>query len=293
MNLNNVRLCPMCGGNPKGVAFPHVTKFNNIRFDYFLCGSCNSVYVDPVPDGETFAKMYAKSDYHDQHYDYGESSQYSESAQLLSKYLDANSTVLDYGCGVGHFLKACTSFGLLPFGVEFDSDAAQFAAKNSNCEAISVKDFLQNPNMPSFDAIHLGDVLEHLPKPLETLADLLQFLKPGGILFVEGPLENNPSPVFWVARAFGVMKRFIKLSNLPQNAPTHLLRTDANAQKAFFSRLSSKLTLRHWQIHETGWPYAHGGLIKRLVAAIAKSVGGRKFSSVTFGNRFTAIFIKS
>lgn len=43
-----------------------------------------------------------------------------------------------------------------------------------------------------FDAIHLGDVLEHLPHP----ASLLRELEPlGGVFFIEGPLENNPSLV--------------------------------------------------------------------------------------------------
>lgn len=293
MTLEIVRSCPLCGGKPKGISYPYVTQFNDTRFTYFSCRSCKSVYVDPVPNGETFAKMYAKSDYHDQHYNIDESAEYGESAQLLSKHLSPNSIVLDYGCGVGNFLKACKSHGLLAFGVEFDRDAAQFAARNGHCEAVSVEEFLLHPNPAGFDAIHLGDVLEHLPDPLDTIKGLLRFLKPGGVLFLEGPLENNPSPVFWVARGFGAAKRLVKASHLPRNAPTHLLRANGSAQQQFILRLGSDLTLSHWQIYETGWPYARGGQIKRCVAALAKAMGGRKIAGVTFGNRFKAILVKS
>ena len=293
MSLKNARACPMCGGRPKGESFPYATKFNDVRFSYLSCGTCQTVFVDPVPDVQTFARMYAKSAYHDQYYDGGESAQYHESVQLLGKYLEPQAKVLDYGCGVGSFLKACGAQGFVPFGVEFDSDAAQFAAKNANCHAMSVEDFQQLPNPPSFDAIHLGDVLEHLPNPSATLKELLCSLKQGGVLFVEGPLENNSSPVFWAARVFGAVKRVVKPTFLPQNPPTHLLRTDATAQKNFFSHVDPRLTVHHWQIYETGWPYASGGLIKRSVASLAKLMGGRVFVGLVFGNRFKAILVKA
>lgn len=292
MSLVNVRPCPMCGGKSKGSTFPYATKFNNVQFSYLECGKCQSVFVDPVPDAQTFARMYAKSAYHDQYYDGNEVAQYSESAQLLSKFLKPRSTVLDYGCGVGGFLKACASQGFVPFGVEFDGDAAQFAAKNANCEVMSVEAFNQLSAPHSYDAIHLGDVLEHLPNPTSTLKDLLCFLKPGGVLFAEGPLEDNPSPVFWSARVFGAVKRLMKPAFLPPNPPTHLLRTHADAQKAFFSLVDPSLTVHHWQVYETGWPYASGGFIKRNVASLAKLMGGQQFAGVTFGNRFMTILIK-
>ncbi len=285
--------CPICGGRPTGSAFPYTTNFNKTRFAYLQCGQCKSVFVDPVPDAETFALMYTKSTYHDQFYDGSEGVHYSESAQLLSKHLKPGSLVLDYGCGVGGFLKACVSNGLVPFGVEFDIEAAKFAAQNGRCEAMSVEAFSKLVPPPCFDAIHMGDVLEHLPNPASTLTELLDLLKPGGLLFVEGPLEVNPSPVFWAARIFGAVKRLIRPTFMSSHTPTHLFRTDAKAQKGFFTRVDSNLSLGFWQVYETGWPYASGGLIKRSIAAVAVLMGGRKFARTTFGNRFKAILTKT
>lgn len=293
MSLSKSRSCPICGGQPTGSTFPYATRFNDAQFAYLKCGKCKSVFVDPVPDAQTFALMYAKSAYHDHYYDGGQSVDYSESVRLLRQHLKSGTIVLDYGCGVGSFLKTCTSQGLVPFGVEFDGEAALFAAQNANCEAMSVEAFSKLTKTPSFDAIHMGDVLEHLPDPAATLTHLLGFLKPGGVLFIEGPLEVNPSPVFWAARIFGAVKRLIKPTFMFNDPPTHLFRTGAHSQKAFFTRVDKGLSMSHWQVYETGWPYGSGGLIKRGIAALAVLMGGRHFAGVTFGNRFKVILVKA
>jgi len=292
VRLSRARDCPLCGGRPTGPTFPYATRFNDVHFDYLKCGACESVLVDPVPDAQTFSRMYAKAAYHDRHYDGGEGADYSDSARLLGQYLGSGATVLDYGCGLGSFLKTCKSQGFAPIGVELDGETAQFAAKNANCEAISAEAFAMFNKARRFDAIHMGDILEHLPDPAGILSHLLEFLKPGGVLFVEGPLEVNPSPVFWAARSYGAVKRVLKPQFLSNHPPTHLFRTDANAQREFFIRVSNRLSMSYWQVYETGWPYSCGGLVKRSIAALAVLLGGRNLAGATFGNRFRAILTK-
>ena len=283
----------MCGGTSKGLTFPYTTIFNKEKFNSLKCSICDSVFIDPVPDEQTFSLIYAKSDYHDQFYSHINDSQYTESVQLLCKYIKSSASILDFGCGTGYFLKECKSHGLLPFGVEFDKETVQFAANISNCSVISLEDFHRLKVLAKFDAIHLGDVLEHLPNPTSTLVTLLCFLKPGGVLFVEGPLEENPSFVLWTARVFGGLKRLIKPNFISSTPPTHLVRTDAEAQKRFFSIADPSLKMIHWQIYETGWPYAQGGLIKRTIAFFAKMIGGKRVASITFGNRFKTVLLKN
>lgn len=291
MNVT-VRTCPICGNkNSKDHAFPYTTRYNARLFRYMRCASCNSVFVDPVPDNATFALMYAKAEYHDCHYEGKEGGEYAASAQLLKQYLPAGASVLDYGCGVGAFLKALGVEGFIPFGVEFDKDAAHRAGQIAGCEAMSVDDFLARSEKPMFDAIHFGDVLEHLPDPAGTLKELLGNLKPGGVLFVEGPLEINPSPVYWAARIFGAVKRIVRPSFVADHKPTHLFRTGTTQQLAFFSRVEPCLDMRYWRVYETGWPYANGGAIKRAIAGLAKAIGGKKILGTTFGNRFLGVFV--
>ena len=50
--------------------------------------------------------MYSKASYHDAHYVDCESALYGSSAKLLRDFLPAGAGVLDYGCGLGLFLKA-------------------------------------------------------------------------------------------------------------------------------------------------------------------------------------------
>ena len=292
MRLSKARDCPICGGRPTGSTFPFGTRFNAVNFSHYKCGNCKSVFVDPVPDPQTFAMMYAKSTYHDCYYDGGEGVDYRESVLLLMQHLEPGAKVLDYGCGMGSFLKACSSQGLVPFGVEFDGEAAIYSAKNANCEVITVETFSRLNKTSSFDAIHMGDVLEHLPDPKETLSLLLDYLKPGGVLFLEGPLEANPSPVFWSARMFGILKRSLKPTLMANDPPAHLLRTNARSQKTFFTWFEKSLSMRHWQVYETGWPYVSGGIVKRSIAAVATFIGGRQFAGIRFGNRFKAILMK-
>lgn len=292
MTLEQTRKCPLCGAKETGKTFPYSTQFDGVHFSYLQCGSCLSVFVDPVPDRKTFARMYAKADYHDCYYVGKEVGVYIESVRLLKQYLPAGALVLDYGCGIGAFLKALGTEGFIPVGVEFDKDAADFAGQHACCSTLSVDDFTAQSDKLKFDAIHMGDVLEHLPDPAGTLRELLEYLKPGGMLFVEGPLEINPSPVYWAARLFGAIKRIVLPNFTVTHPPTHLFRTGAEQQLAFFSRVEPCLSLRYQCIYETGFPYASGGKLKRVIAGLAIRLGGKRLFGVTFGNRFKAILVK-
>ena len=291
MSSAATRPCPLCGGGAKGVAFPYATLFEGTLFSYVECGRCKSVFVDPAPNGVTLNSMYAKAHYHDLHYEGRHSTAYTESAQLLKRHSQPGATVLDYGCGTGDFLIALDKASFSPFGVEFDEQASLAAQTRSGCTTMSGEAFWSDPVNRHFDVVHLGDVLEHLTDPAETLRNLLACLKPGGVLFAEGPLEINPSPVYWVSRGFGAIKRLVRADKTGRHPPTHLFRTDSRQQLAFFRRTDPGLELKYWDVYETGWPYGEGSLVKRIIARFAVLLGGREFLGRTLGNRFRAIFL--
>ena len=293
IDLSQSRSCPLCCGRADSITFPYETCFNGSKFYYLKCGCCSTVFVDPVPDVKTFSRMYSKNAYHDCHYGGAEHGPYLESARLLRKYLPKDSIVLDYGCGLGAFLKALKSTGFVPYGVDYDVDAAGFAGEDAGCKTASVSGFLALPTKPVFDSIHLGDVLEHLPNPYETLYQLLDYLRPGGVLFLEGPLEINHSPVYHFARSFGYIKKLLKQDNFNYLPPTHLYRTGAKQQLAFIERLDTELECKVWEVYETGYPYTEGGTTKKIIAQIAVALGGLSCFGGTFGNRFKGVFVKS
>jgi 2-polyprenyl-3-methyl-5-hydroxy-6-metoxy-1,4-benzoquinol methylase len=284
------RRCPICGGSASTRNFPYKTLFNEVVFDYVRCRSCWSVFVDPVPDANTLAIMYSKATYHDVHYIDCESARYGSSARLLRGFLPAGSSVLDYGCGLGVFLKALKVEGFSVTGVEFDEEAAAYAAKSTDCRVFSTASFFSQENKATYDALYLGDVLAHLPEPGATLRELLALVRTGGLLFVEGPLETNPSLVFWAARLVGAVKRLVRPNFIGSSPPTHLLRVNAVQQLTFFTRVERGLARLHWGVHETGWPYTNGGVLKHAIAVAAAMLGGRKIFGVIFGNRFRGVF---
>ena len=89
---------------------------------------------------------------------------------------------------------------------------------------------------------------------------------------------------------FGKVKRVVRPNFIANHTPTHLFRTDAKQQLAFFKLINSGIELKYWRVYETGWPYLNGSLVKHLIARIAIFLSGRNILNLTFGNRFQGIF---
>ena len=284
------RTCPLCDGLAGGLAYPFQIQYRSQLFAHVRCRNCATVFIDPLPDDEMFRHMYAREAYHELYYNSSALPvSYLQSARLLSSYAPSAAKVLDYGCGGGHFLLACRQLGLAPIGLEFDAEAAHAASRVAGVPVQTIHAWQACPAHQLFDAIHMGDVLEHLPAPAETLSFLLQSLKPSGLLFVEGPLEDNASLVLWAARSFGWLKRSLLPGHVGDGVPAHLFRTHATAQRSFFQHLLPGAKELHWQVEETGWPYAAGGFAKRLIAVTARRLSGWRFMGCVLGNRFQMI----
>ena len=290
-----MRKCPLCGGSAGNPAFPHQTYWNNKNYAYMSCPECKTVFVDPIPDDHDFALMYSKQNYHDIHYDTLELNNYCHSIKLALPVLKNKNSLLDYGCGNGAFLIAAKQAGFSCVGVEYEESAKQNAIQNSG---VSVYDFKSlKETGKKFDIIHLGDVLEHLPNPYEVMVDLQNLLEPEGVFFIEGPLETNPSIVYWAAIYFRRLNQVLgKSIPIGTNTPTHLFMTNEQAQKRFFTHRLSYHCL-YFTINETGWPYFQNKLpmfnwklpilIKQAIGFFA-IVASRLFPKL--GNRFLAIF---
>jgi len=234
--------------------------------------------------------MYSKGNYHDLHYVKTCESTYNSAVDLLLQFAAPGSTVLDYGCGFGHFLVSAKRAGYIPTGAEFDATAASYASTVSGAEVLSNAEFADLGNRPLFDVLHLADVLEHLPDPFGTLNHLMCYVRPGGLVFIEGPLENNLSPVYWASLLFGNIKRITCRTKIGDGVPQHLFRTGQKQQLRFFERFSPELELLYWDVYESGWPYSNVGVIKSAIAILARRLSGIKFFGETFGNRFSAVF---
>ena len=110
-------------------------------------------------------------------------------SQLFKKWMGTNKKVLDMGCRDGiltrHFIEQNEVTGL-----DIDKSALEACKENLNIETLWADFSLQIPIPPSsFDVVVAGEVIEHLPYPEITIAEVSRILKPDG-LFI-GSVPNS------------------------------------------------------------------------------------------------------
>lgn len=115
--------------------------------------------------------------------------------------------VLDVGCGGGGFAKAIKFYrpDLEVHGVDISKPAIGFAKKEPCGVTFRVGDVYNLPHSDNFfEAVVLGELLEHLEDPRRALREMARVLKPGGIFHAAVPLEGEPfSLIYWLDRKLG------------------------------------------------------------------------------------------
>src|SRR4051794_20482790 len=106
--------------------------------------------------------------------------------------------MLDLGCWVGYLLAEARERGWDVTGVEPSAFAASFARDHLGLPIIQADLFSAPLPERGFDAIVLGDVIEHLPEPAAALERIAGLLAPGGVLYLALPDAGST-----VARGMG------------------------------------------------------------------------------------------
>jgi SAM-dependent methyltransferase len=290
------RHCPLCGGSGTGLAFPYSTEWDGRQFNFRACGKCRTTFIDPLPTADDFVRMYSRSSYHDLHYASVNEANHRDGLRLVRSRLDRNAPILDFGCGNGSFIVAAKKLGFACEGVELDEKTRLLAAENAAAQVHALEDLLSSGRR--FGTIHLGDVLPHVPDPAATMRTLESLLEPGGAFFVEGVLENNPSPVYYSLCLLGWIKHRLGRGR-GCFTPYRLYRATAASQRTFFEKTLG-YGVELYQLSEDGWPYTSAktllrpgsasNFVRLVIASLARSasrVGNR--IGLPLGNRFTAV----
>lgn len=168
--------------------------------------------------------------------------------------------LLDVGCALGHFSALARDRGWQVVGLDVSPDAARRAT-----ERFGVKVFIGTleehaESLSPFDAVFLGDVIEHVPQPLHFLRNVHRVLAPSGIVCIDTPNWGG----FW--RRWGG-RHWLGLNrfhiNLFDAASLGKLLTSAGFGQV---RAASYTNLRY--IHWTSRPEV-AALIARLPRALA------------------------
>ena len=203
--------CPVCKGtdfNPflecRDYTVSHET------FQLVCCTQCGFVFTNPQPDNRELPRYYESDDYIS-HSDksqnltahlYKLSRTYTLKWKyhLIRKYsIAAPSSILDFGCGTGSFLRQCVKHGMTGSGVEPSKTARQEAKAGTNA---SIADHIEKIQ-GSFDVITLWHVLEHVSDLQATLSSLKDRLSKSGTIFIAVPnhksLDAQIYKQYWAA----------------------------------------------------------------------------------------------
>jgi 2-polyprenyl-3-methyl-5-hydroxy-6-metoxy-1,4-benzoquinol methylase len=177
-------------------------------YDLYKCAECQHIFVWPIPTVEVLERVYsfANSYQVQDRTIYDDKTHISEKTRENFKQIERfcrGGQLLDVGCSSGKLLWLAKQKGWSVCGVELSKDTAQIA--NDNGLNVFVGE-IASADFPlaSFDAIHIGDVIEHVRDPTSVLSRLSALLKPDGVIVLVTPNHDAVFPLLtlWLHRLF-------------------------------------------------------------------------------------------
>ena len=197
-------VCPVCRASP---AAPFYSKNG---YTIVECAVCHMRYVSPMPTAEELTAHYQKAEYFAGEEQQGYLSyadmqkallpHFRRRLQIIETRCPPRGRILDFGCAAGFFLQVAQQHGWHISGVELSQEMARRAE-----ELLRAPIYTSLAAVPDrdFDAITLWEVIEHVPDPIDTLRQLIDRLKPGGVLMLSTPNNGHwqavRAPAQWVS----------------------------------------------------------------------------------------------
>ncbi len=184
---------------------PHSGRVMDTASGYGIidCMTCGFVHIDPVPAPEELKKVYMEEYYKDEKPLFIERVKediewwnvvYDERYEFFEASLPPERReILDIGCGPGYFLKRGIDRGWRCLGIE-PSRQAGAHAKGLGVEVMNafLDETLAQGMKRRFDAVHLSEVLEHVPDPASVLRLANGLLNDHGIICAVVPNDYSP-----------------------------------------------------------------------------------------------------
>jgi SAM-dependent methyltransferase len=247
--------CTACG-DARVRRDPFHYRWRGRRYDILRCVACTHQFVHPPVSADDQRLMYddayfaAKGDWACGHfagaaYLDAEDRLRAEATHVLGRLPTNRGRLLDVGCAGGVFLDEARRRGFSAAGIELNPAMARHARERYGLDVINsrVEDVPASQWNQSFDVVTFLDCLEHLPAPLATMRAVARWLRPGGVVFIRGPLSNSR-----LGRAKEAIRR---LTGVPKRLPGYPL--DAS----MFNRRSLTAMLECCDVAPTEWYESH------------------------------------
>jgi len=198
-----------------------------------------------MPDAAALGAMYGTS--------YGREGDADDGPRDLSalqRWLSASApgTLIDFGCGNGAVLDLARGQGWTAVGVEWDPAVCAEVERRTSCRVLP-RSAIGALAPGAADALHFGDVIEHLTDPGAEVSQVLPLVRPGGTVLAQGPLEGNASVFTLALRAARGLGAGRAVSDMP---PYHVVLATSAGQQRFFARLG--LSPLRYEVTEVAWP---------------------------------------
>lgn len=176
---------------------------------YLLCSSCKTLINSPRYDDSYFEVNNDEDSYYGKGYwlnhqttDLGLQSILERSRsdlserniywlQILLKYLKTDAKTFEVGFGPGGLIALLNFLGYSSTGIELSNWVVNFVKDIYQVDVEHGQ--IENFPLPikSFDSIIMLDVIEHLPRPMETMRIISELLADDGFLMIQTPCFRN------------------------------------------------------------------------------------------------------
>lgn len=158
-------------------------------YNIVKCKKCTLIFVNPRASKEKIENQYkldstSPSEYYT-HAEKTDKEVFDKRIKIIERFAKKGK-LLDVGCSVGTFLEVANKRGWEVEGIEANENSVKYCkTKGLRVRAAFFeKDTFKNNE---FDVIHMGDVIEHFPDPVEAIKNSRLFLKDNGVLAIVTP----------------------------------------------------------------------------------------------------------
>lgn len=205
-----VEPCAVCGGTDlrphlqvagdmgEAGLIPTTDAFGTALADIVRCDRCGHMQLAQFPTEEDLSEAYGEAESDD--YITEEGGQRATARAILDRVENQVSpgALLDLGCWVGFLLDEAGKRGWTTTGVEPSEFASAYARDRLGLDVRTEGLFDADLPPASYDAVFMGDVIEHLTAAGDALDRIAGLLTPGGVLALALPDAGSR-----LARAMG------------------------------------------------------------------------------------------
>jgi 2-polyprenyl-3-methyl-5-hydroxy-6-metoxy-1,4-benzoquinol methylase len=194
--MEKLTQCPAC--HSANIKYLNKAKDHSVSgetFNIWYCAVCECRFTNPRPEESAIGPYYQSEDYISHSntsqglintlYQKARNITLKQKLSLANSLVTQPKTLLDVGCGTGHFLHTCQQAGWEVFGTEPDK-GARTTAENLLGKPLAT-DFLDTQFETKYQLITMWHVLEHVHRLDETLEKIKSLLAQNGTLLIAVP----------------------------------------------------------------------------------------------------------